>query len=189
MEIYPKITPTHIWGHKRGQGSKVYKNNRLEFIVWIPKNGSSTIRHRFNHNPDFFQNYEIDNYIIFLRDPIKRWISGMVEYMARWDMFFKSLKDIDLNQMEFDHHTTPQYEFLPDDYLGKSKFYNIDNGGLHIFNNEYKVWNTGIPIKNQSEGNPFKDDLYKELMSIGIPTQRIKEYYSLDYKLLEACGH
>ena len=180
---------TQLYGHFYGQGT-IFKRNPNEFIVWIPKNGSSTIRKRFREQPDFFQDHKIDNYIIFLRDPIKRWISGFLQYMGvNWDMFFKSLKNVDLTQIEFDEHTTPQYEFLPDDYLGKSKFYNIDNGGLHIFNNEYKIWDTSIPIKNESEGLPFKDDLYKELMSIGIPTQRIKEYYSLDYKLLKACGH
>jgi len=180
---------TYLHGHRYGQGT-LFKRNPNEFIVWIPKNASCTIRKRFLQDLDTWEDYEIDNYIIFLRDPITRWISGFIEYLApRYDIFCQKQKHINFDRIEFDEHTTPQYKFLPNDYLGKSKFYNIDNGGLHLFNNEYKIWDTGIPKMNRTSSDPRKKMIHKDMTSIRIPTERIIEYYSMDYKLLEACGH
>ena len=88
-------------------------------IVWIPKNASSLIRLAYyrRHGEDSnwrgidWRKHRIDQFHVILRDPYKRWISGMQEfYLHNQDKEEMILDTIE--KIEFDEHTVPQSDFL-----------------------------------------------------------------------------
>ena len=120
------------WGrHKDHRYGACYVNHDLKkFYVNIPKCASNWGKHAFKYS---FK-WESSNYhdaellnqgytaIVFLRDPIDRWTSGMAEYIDRYGYDVKSFThqlekqqlalDIINKTVTFDEHTAEQIMFL-----------------------------------------------------------------------------
>jgi hypothetical protein len=104
------------------------------FYLNIPKNGSTYLSNILLHNG--WQHHTlgdshhlISTFIVVLRDPVERWISGFATYASSWllgmnygsDHFVEDYNDLTeriiFDNLVFDDHTTPQIEFvqlLPD---------------------------------------------------------------------------
>ena len=91
--------------------------------VPIPKNASTYLTHVFRDNLNFI-NYEyyrtLKNmkYLAVLRDPYDRWLTGIVEYIARYfpidneTSLTPDLLNYFLKKIVLDPHTEPQVNFL-----------------------------------------------------------------------------
>lgn len=130
------------------------------------------------------------NFIIFLRDPIKRWLSGVSEFIYQ-EQFAKN-REIDLNNetilylifngVRFDIHTTPQIYFLEGLNLANCYFFDIDNPNfiknLNFFCHKHFGYKSKIDISNQ---NVTKENIHKKEIY-----NRILEVYNNDQSLHDA---
>ncbi len=177
-----------LYNHPFGLCVSVDKDNA---IVRIPKNASSLIaKHGLERNWFYTGNklhlVEPKFFHVVLRDPLERWISGVLEFQQRYEyplwMILKNLKKI-----EFDEHTVPQYKFLPD--YGKLYFYNMDDGGLDILlKHKFKLFPQSPPLPkinstNETKRKEIKDGIIEAMDKSFV--NNIKEYYAKDYKLIK----
>ena len=124
----PAWTPGLSWLHYdyRSDTSFVYIN--------IPKNASSWMKENFGgyqydwHNNQFTQpvNSAITQsralaapkqYLVILREPVERWITGFAQYFWGWDIkdpkyYTNQNPSTWVDQVWFDDHTRPQVDFL-----------------------------------------------------------------------------
>lgn len=179
----------NLYKHPFGLCASVDKDNA---IVRIPKNASSLVAEYGGLERNWFY---VGNKLhlvkpkffhVVLRDPLERWISGVLEFQNRYDyplwMMLKNLKKI-----EFDEHTVPQYKFLP--AYGKLYFYNMDDGGLDILlKHKFKLFAQRRPLPKTNSTNETKKLYIKagiiEAMDKSL-INSIKEYYAEDYKLIK----
>lgn len=97
------------------------------FCLNIPKNASTFLTNLLVNNGWKYASVDdagITNYIVILRDPAERWVSGFATYAASWilgpgygsDNFKEDLNDLServiFDQIVFDDHTTPQVQFI-----------------------------------------------------------------------------
>jgi len=125
-----------------GQSYCIVKDNPARCLIYvnIPKNASSWARHHtpghlFNYRTktfyeDITTQYNIDiltwsehlqnaQYVVILREPINRWITGLAQYLQGWDpkhpMHVKNIDwDMVFDRVVFDSHTQPQCDFIKD---------------------------------------------------------------------------
>ena len=113
-------------------------SNKNITFVHIPKNASSFIKgcllstEKFKHS-NMLLNAE--QYLVALRDPIERWVSGISQFMAVEGN--KHLTESELvNTITFDDHTELQTYFLQNVDLNKCTFLRVDNN----LRNNIKTW-------------------------------------------------
>jgi hypothetical protein len=175
------------------------KKNQTALII-IPKNASSTIKQLKNPHW-YYMNDKISNIVVFLRDPIDRWVSGWAQAWALFDsqspisidyldiIGEESFKKIAFAKIELDGHTMPQYnhiEKIIDDH--RSKFFLLNDDGLEKANSYYNLWDKKIPKLNVTEPNTFKHKLKtflnKAIDEDGLLVNKIVKYYKRDYELI-----
>jgi len=125
-------------GHTFGQGH-ISPDNKV-FAVGIPKNASSSGNKFYSYNnflKSNFNTFTPDEYIVIIRDPVERWISGVIEYLMGnyGKLKFKNIcdyldnklvKEILFDQVIFDVHTLPQIVYINGLDISKIKFYYQD---------------------------------------------------------------
>jgi hypothetical protein len=113
----------HYHRHPYGSSIKIFdqRNHRQWIYVYIPKNASSWMRTVFGRGEpyNFYQSQSqyLTKYIVILRDPIERWLSGFAQVQhgtepwhpthyrnQNWNRIF--------SKIVFDNHTEPQASFL-----------------------------------------------------------------------------
>lgn len=99
--------------------------------------------------------------IVILRDPIERWITGILQYIVTYypNFDYKQVNDDSLieylfTKIYFDEHTLPQVNFLHNQNIDSIDFFNLDN---NLSFNLQRYLSDKIP----SEFIPIPDDLYK----------------------------
>jgi len=190
--------------HPRGGATRfTTSDGKIVALCWIPKNASTTLKTTPNGFVPFagafnFTQHEYDELIVFLRDPFDRWKSGVVQYMflAEGQTFAKQyshketrdeiLKSLD--RIVFDVHTLRQTDFFLFSGMdhSKSKFYNIDTGGLERFQADYNFWNEKVPHENNSKRNDFIANIRKNFANYVTPAleAKVKEFYKPDYDFM-----
>jgi hypothetical protein len=164
-----------------------YDQDHNSYIyINIPKNASSWMMHAFccdgfNYNfitnqmadpvHEYHQsdhNYPVPTYVIILRDPINRWVSGCAQAFfgcAPDDpCFFMNYTNEELfDRIVFDEHTAPQTLFLKDVDLSRTIYFDCTPDLKTNFNNwiqdKFKVtYRIKNPVGNDSnistEGQP-----------------------------------
>lgn len=132
--------------HKNHQYGACFANHDLKkFYINIPKCASNWGKFVFKHN----LKWESTNYhdakllkqgytaIVFLRNPIDRWASGMAEYIDRYGYNVKSFThqlekqqlalDIINKTAAFDEHTVEQITFLEDLDTDATTWFSIES--------------------------------------------------------------
>lgn len=98
------------------------------------------------------------NFLVMLRDPVQRWISGATEFWSRcrpqqnWqDMdFLSSLFD----QIEFDVHTLPQSDFLTEINLDKTTWLLMGQEvAAHHWFSDHSIDLRAVEIQERNLGN------------------------------------
>jgi hypothetical protein len=146
--------------------------------------------------------------LIVLRDPVQRWISGLVEYLLRvyldWintqnNMTRQNITTQKaLEQIVFDLHTCPQHRFL-EGLTGPRQYIWFDQDqkpelitSLAKYFNEQGVSNEWTPDKflpaNELVSQQKREltQLYQGILKQPDMLQRIKNFYSKDYELIDS---
>jgi hypothetical protein len=126
------------------------------------------------------------NYTFFtvIRDPMERWISGLNEYMKRYDVSVKYvISQIKEGRYVFDEHTAPQNLFLRlcHQYDGNVKYIKLD------YNLENKINDLIYSVIHERyKKNPTEENLYdiKHYKKIEISHLRNSKDYDINYKNL-----
>ena len=186
MSIKADPEPILIYNHRLGDCSR-FNNDAL---VWIPKNASSTLRFLFTDKKHNFLNFDVETYWVFLRDPIERWKSGVIEYIYRNPEKHEWVLD-NIDKIVFDEHTTPQTSFLK--FIGRTRYVDIHdqkwvtNLLSETSRRSNNKLNNSVVMINTTSHNVDKNGIKKSIDDV-YSTQllnRLKEYYSADIKLLE----
>jgi hypothetical protein len=147
--------------------------------VNIPKNASTYLKHYFKEilnfeHADLNQLNNNRKYIIFLRDPIDRWFSGITEYIYRHELVENNDYKYIFEEKIFDEHTLPQYDFIPITEVDNIYFFNVDD--IHTIFSDFflKTFNKEF-IKADFWQNSTKENTTKvEIMN------KIKHHYKLN---------
>jgi hypothetical protein len=147
-------------------------------------------------------------YLIVLRDPIQRWVSGLVEYLLRVyldrintqnNMTRQNITtEKAFDQIVFDVHTCPQHRFL-EGLAGPKQYIWFDQDqkpelitSLAKYFNEQGFSNDWAPDKFlhadelASQQKRELTQLYQDILKQPNMLQRIKNFYSKDYQLIDS---
>ena len=176
------------------------------FCLNIPKNASTYITNLLVHNGWTYSkcdNPDIKKYIVILRDPLERWVSGMATYTASWilgpsygsEAFNDDFNDLAerfiFDQIVFDDHTTPQVQFIKQLNTSIPITYFALNVSLHT--NLEHFLNTKLEVSeelnsNATENNYDTKNIAKKMQFIidQNPSYkaRVIDRFSEDYDLL-----
>jgi hypothetical protein len=179
-------------GHRLGEC--YYCGSISRTYVHIPKNASSYIKacllqtNNWFHSEKFITN---DQYLVALRDPVDRWLSGMAQYQINSNQIDLSIDEI-FNTITFDDHTELQTYFLKGVNLLACDFIWVDDNLTTKLNKwfieKYSATITHLPKYNTGEG--VKLELKQRLIN-AIDQHpefllKLKEHFALDYRLIES---
>ncbi len=181
------------WAHLGHMLGECWANSNTTY-VHIPKNASSFIKGcvlaagEWTHHRKLIQN---NHYIVALRDPVERWISGMAQFQINSDQLSLPADHI-FDTITFDDHTESQLYFLTGVNLSDATFFKVDyqltNSLKKYFGNQVNV--DGMPKFNSSIDDPLKLKLKAHLSNLidNNPEYllKLKEHFADDYKLIES---
>jgi hypothetical protein len=162
------------WKHNGHEYGMCYADHlNKKFYINIPKNASTWGKQcvealAFEHT-NYIDSRLIDKgyeAIIFLRDPIDRWYTGIAEYIHRYGLlpsnrFNKDSIGLILHKVVFDEHTEQQRMFLQGVNLDNAVFFKVDHNLSKNFRHYCKHdLNTNVEL-----------DLTPQWVSIGLKKQ------------------
>ena len=179
----------------------------------IPKNASSFMTgmlesfgwHSLTSHHQVPRHIQGSRGICLLRDPVKRWVSGITEFLSQIyderniDLTMDILAPLLQRNPDMDAHTAPQVSFLVGYDLAWFDFGLIHEiKGINSMMVNYlslRGWNgdfSKYERENTTQGNQFKmkiRDLVKQkLKSDDRFAENIRKYYSADYELIDWVG-
>lgn len=178
-------------GHRRGE-CWVDTSARTTY-VHIPKNASSYIKgcllstNQWQHSDSLVQN---EKYLVALRDPVDRWLSGIAQYQVNSNQFNLSINEI-FDTITFDDHTEQQIYFLEGVNLLACDFIWVDDGLTarlnKWFTEKYSITIDHLPKYNTSEGVKLeiKQRLINAIDQDPELLLKLKEHFAIDYQLIE----
>lgn len=188
--------------------------DHLRFIVFVPKNASSTLgewTHQHGWSAALVGSNdvnwtEVKEMIVVMRDPQERWISGMIQYLKSYiiqsgqDAHISSEKFValynDLTESlimdmmcRFDDHVWPQHEYfqdlLPD---VPRKFFLFGPGLTKEISQHVSIPDTELRV-NQGDPNhdsaTVKGFLQERLRRNSKMVERLREVYKEDYSIID----
>ena len=171
-------------GYKYPIGDCSRHNN--DAYIWIPKNGSSTLRSIFGSTIHNYNNFDVDTYWVILRDPVDRWKSGVVQYIYRHPEKEQKVFDY-IHLLRFDGHTLPQTTYLQ--YTGRTKYIDIEDPDwvANIINTTGMQIDTSNLYDNSTKSKPRKVEITNKLEDIITDSliDEVKEYYRADIELID----
>ena len=177
-------------GHKLGEC--FYCGSTSATYVHIPKNASSYIKAYLLSTKDWFHCEKLqhnEQYIVALRDPVERWISGMAQYQVNSQQFDLSEDEI-FSTITFDDHTEEQIYFLTGVNLLKTTFFKVDDTLADQLDKYFagRVDITRLTRYNDSNDDSTKLNLKHRLQAMidNTPAHlvKLKEHFARDYELI-----
>ena len=184
------------WAHLGHTLGECWHHSQFTYIH-IPKNASSFVKgclinNGWQHSNTFVKS---EHYIVVLRDPLERWLSGMAEYQVNSNQLDLDIHTI-FNTITFDDHTETQYYFLKHIQTSPTMFNTTflkfgeslrSNLNTFLLANGFSYGVTGVPNINASTDikqaikNRLRQvmDVYPEFKT------RIQEHFAVDYNLYE----
>jgi hypothetical protein len=203
------------WNYKGHQYSQCHYNETLKNIyINIPKNASTNVRAAINNKGFYgvnllesksFPVYE--SAVVILRDPIKRWISGISTYLNLYHMQIKNssedfLPDLRNNgkwffellfeRVSFDDHTEKQTYFLKPFDLSNAFYFYADDMDVLEYKLTHYYLGEGLNIKfdpdmrNINKENPihqFFTEFLFDSKNAGYK-EKLLQYYKEDVELI-----
>ena len=187
------------------------KTDQASDLIYIniPKNASALTGGKLRevgyneYNYHILKKYDSPAYVV-LRDPLQRWVSGIIEYLTRFvktqedveSLSNKLLIDIIFSKLEFDAHTDQQINFLQGIETSNVTFVWLDENYKNKFSTFFAStqglpnhWNSSRPM-NTTEQSSIKRQLKltiaKLLDNNSLRVERIKDYYKHDYDLINS---
>ena len=185
------------------------------YVHFIPKNSSSYIRtcllkeqwHELVYADHILNRHYPAAQLAVIRDPVDRWASGITQFL--FDTFksftpianqWEAIVKIIMAQPNQDAHTTPQANFFYNYNLDGIDFAYLDTQKNinqqvikwgNLVGQTFKFLDRADP-SNQSKKDPTKesilDFLQQNLNNNNNFKQRIVDYYTVDYELIEWIG-
>ena len=165
------------------------KDKSITF-VHIPKNASSFVKGCLLSTEKFIHSKSLitaERYLITLRDPIERWISGITQLMSTPNNQHLTLQDL-VNTITFDDHTELQTYFLEGIDLDLCSFLRVDrnlrtNIKQWAIDNGYQIDVDSVP--NINEGNQLAKDRFAAMVDGNSQIKlKLAEHYANDYALI-----
>jgi hypothetical protein len=160
--------------------------------VHVPKNASSFIKGcllaslKFTHSN---VSIRTNRYLVALRDPIERWVSGMAEYE-----FNSKQPTIDYQQITFDDHTETQDYFLQHIVIKNTDFIMVNDNlrtnltrwvnefGYRVDVNNMQQYNASLNTDKQQLKLKYQTIIDSDLDFV----LKLKKHYANDYKLINS---
>ena len=198
--------------HEYGMCFPDHKNKK--FYVNIPKNATNWGKLWATNNNLGTSNYHNTQLlqkgyqpIVFLRDPLDRWYTGLAEWLDRYGvirhdyLFTSEILSLLVERVAFDEHTEEQVMFLENIDTDNAVFFRVDNNLVlnfrHYVEHELaqdpntivseKVYQSSVEKKLiiQQLRGALNSSIYTSKLSRKRETceQRLMVYYDLDYQL------
>ena len=218
--------------HPFGQSYCLVKDNPTRCLIYvnIPKNASSWTKHHmpghlFNyHTKTFYQEINVpgwpahlnnDQYVVILREPIDRWVTGLAQYLQGWDPQHPlHINNVDwdtiFDTVIFDSHTQPQCDFIRgidtakiiwlqcDSNLSKNfgkvmkqftgtpfHLTTEDQDPTNVFNVTKKIKPTVTELFTTERQQSIVDRINEKLSSNPVYLNKLRSFYKEDCKLFE----
>ena len=179
------------------------------FYVVIPKNASSFVTvgiKELGWSSAYFQEIykpgREQKALVILRDPMDRWISGIVQYLSMYHFttistITKDIFELLVDKVVFDDHTECQTYYLNGLETADCIFLNDKNnlrGSLHkvlvekFFENNStfnKIDNLNAAERSVAH-KKFKEEILFHLNNNSTAIEKIKSYYKKDYDLINS---
>lgn len=202
------VTPYYLIGHTLGES---YRCPSVEYsYINIPKNASSECK-------ELFEDWEFGNYLqgfvptkeylVILRDPTERWVSGMTEYLvgkysslgreniangAEGEILqllkYQSFQNLIFDTVIFDSHTLPQCVYIQHLPINKLKFFEFNETVVSRIADYLNVKYLSESI-NQTNGDTIKTEvanILTEIIKSDVKRQqKIDSRYMCDHKLFD----
>lgn len=184
---------TDRWAHLGHKLGECWYSKDITF-VHIPKNASSFVKgclinNGWQHSDSLVKS---NRYLVVLRDPLERWLSGMAEYQVNSNQLDLDVHTI-FNTITFDDHTEQQLYFLQDIDYFDTVFLKFDdnlreNLNKFLLENGFANGVTGIENINASDATKqaIKNNLRKWMDVYPEYKQKILNYFAVDRNLYES---
>ena len=187
-------------GHVYGQC--MTKSDTDLAYVNIPKNASSWTKPNLLDWGWEYYNYHEDQidktFIVVLRDPVERWISGIAEYLTLYHPNFKlhefEALDLIFERVSFDDHTDRQVNFIHGLDTDSCIFLWCDQRYRHNFSalleehrmmNQYYKYDYQHISENNEHRKKFKGIFTREILNPRY-MQLVQQYFEPDYQLINS---
>jgi hypothetical protein len=159
-------------------------------FVHIPKNASSFVKgcllstEKFTHSNSLIT---AERYLIALRDPIERWVSGITQLMSVPDNQHLTLQDL-VSTVTFDDHTELQTYFLQDVDIDRCTFLKVNQNlrtNIKLWLGEHGYIHTGPDVPDINKGNQMAKDRFAAMVDGNSQIKlKLSEHYANDYELI-----
>lgn len=164
--------------------------NKSVTFVNIPKNASSFVKGcllssgQFAHSDSFVT---ADQYLVTLRDPIERWISGIAQFMNDPNNHAVTLHDL-VDRVTVDDHTELQTYFLEGVDLDRCTFIRADDNLRTNLTDWFKINGYELDINsvpNINEGQQLIKDRFAAMVDGNSQIKlKLVTHYEQDYELI-----
>lgn len=213
MTNYAELFWKNFWAEKGASVDNILRKNDWVYVP-IPKNactyiGQVLMANNWRSEPREQNLQKKRNFLIILRDPIERWVSGMTEYLHGlfchshtvdeiMDAFNNTVfRGLILDNMTFDDHTELQTYYLADIPITESIAYiYLDKNLTNKISRLFKFHNVpfhNFPIEQKNISiETVKSDLYLKLTEFVKKNKNysfdyaIKHKFKEDYKLINS---
>ena len=164
--------------------------NKSITFIHIPKNASSFIKGCLISSGHFTHSDSLttaNRYLIALRDPIERWISGIAQFMSIPSNQQLTVHEL-VERITVDDHTELQTYFLQGIDINKCEFLRVDqnlrtNIKFWLTENNYDL--TGPDVPNINEGDRLLKDRFATMVDGNSQIKlKLVTHYEQDYALI-----
>jgi hypothetical protein len=126
-------------------------------------------------------------YLIALRDPIERWISGIAQFMGVESNHRFTLHEL-VERVTVDDHTELQTYFLQDVDIDKCTFLKVNQNlrtNIKLWLGEHGYGHNGPDVPNINQGNQLLKDRFAAMVDGNSQIKlKLAKHYEQDYELI-----
>ena len=159
-------------------------------FIHIPKNASSFVKGCLLNSGNFTYSDSLvtaDHYLITLRDPIERWISGISQFMGIESNQQFTLHKL-VERVTVDDHTELQTYFLQDVDIERCTFLKVDQNlrtNIKLWLGEYGYGHNCPDVPNINQGNRLIKDRVAAMVDGNSQIKlKLVTHYEQDYELI-----
>ena len=159
-------------------------------FVHIPKNASSFVKgcllgtEKFTHSNSLIN---AEQYLIALRDPIERWVSGIAQFMGVESNQRFTLHEL-VERVTVDDHTELQTYFLQDVDIDRCTVLKVDQNlrtNIKLWLGKHGYGHNGPNVPNINQGNQLAKDRFAAMVDGNSQIKlKLAEHYANDYELI-----
>jgi hypothetical protein len=208
------VTFDNYWSHNGHTFGDCFTSDTIPFVyVPIPRNASTWTKNRLVVNGwqplNFHRQFLTHkNSFVVLRHPLKRWVSGCVEYFLRLSkkqnadvdvtQFNSEFVNLIMDQIVLDEHTEKQVHFIAGLNRNNTTFFMMDQN--YPSNLTHYARNQGLDVDFTNNPPDHKTDLtnqlsaqltdfFENIVEISKYRHKILEFYVEDMRLYDGVNY